>query len=68
VFYSPETGEVFSDDDVSIAESLRKKLDLDAYLDNDAISNLNLSVDDSLKEDRILVSSSTYATSTNGVE
>ncbi|MEN9881108.1 MAG: hypothetical protein RLZZ308_291 [Candidatus Parcubacteria bacterium] len=46
VFYSRETGEVFSDDDVLVAEALRKKLELDKVLDEDAISNLNLPVEE----------------------
>lgn len=43
-FYSEQTGEVFSDDDSSLSEALRRKFELDNLLDKDTISNLNLSV------------------------
>ncbi len=43
-FYSEQTGEVFSDDDSSLSETLRLRFGLDSVLDTDAISNLNLSV------------------------
>jgi hypothetical protein len=49
-FYSESTGEVFSDDNGSVTELLRQKLQLDAVLDNDQISNLNLRVDEAHEE------------------
>lgn len=42
-FYSPVTGEVFSDDDGTVAEEFRRRLDLDRVLDGEELSNLNLS-------------------------
>lgn len=43
-FYSPSTGEVFSDEDSKVVESLRAKMGLDSILDKDELSNLNLPV------------------------
>ncbi len=43
-FYSEQTGEVFSDDDGSLSEALRRKFELDSILDKDTISSLNLPV------------------------
>jgi hypothetical protein len=43
-FYSPATGEVFSDEDSRIVEALRQKMSLDTVLDKDALSNLSLPV------------------------
>lgn len=43
-FYSQATGEVFSDEDSRIVEALRMVMGLDAVLDKDALSNLNLPV------------------------
>jgi hypothetical protein len=40
-FFSPETGEVFSDDNLNIAQAFRKKLKLDTVLDVEELSNLN---------------------------
>lgn len=50
-FYSPETGEVFSDDDGEIAEVFRKKEGLDSVLNKEEISNLNLPVEAETEED-----------------
>ena len=44
-FFSEATGEVFSDDNGSIAEALRQKLKLDAVLSKEELSNLNLQVE-----------------------
>jgi hypothetical protein len=44
-FFSDETGEVFSDDNGSVIEMLRRKLKLDSVLDIETLSNLNLQVD-----------------------
>jgi hypothetical protein len=46
LFYSDTTGEVFSDENGAIAETLRNKLDLDAVLDKEELSNLNFHVDE----------------------
>ncbi len=46
LFYSQATGEVFSDENGAIAETLRQKLDLDAVLDKEELSNLNFHVDE----------------------
>ena len=43
-FYSEATGEVFSDEDSRIVEALRVVMGLDAMLDKDTLSNLNLPV------------------------
>lgn len=43
-FSSPDTGEVFSDEDSGIVETFRIKLGLDQVLDKEELSNLNLSV------------------------
>ncbi len=50
-FYSEETGEVFSDDDSSLSEAIRRKFELDSILDKDAISSLNLPVTASTTEE-----------------
>ncbi len=44
-FFSEATGEVFSDDNGSVAEALRQKLKLDTVLDKESLSNLNLQVE-----------------------
>lgn len=51
LFYSDATGEVFSDENGAIAETLRRKLDLDNVLDKEALSNLNFHVDDTVGTD-----------------
>ena len=43
-FYSPATGEVFSDEDSRIVEALRQKMGLDAVLNKETLSNLSLPV------------------------
>ncbi|MCF7843399.1 hypothetical protein K9M47_00700 [Candidatus Gracilibacteria bacterium] len=40
-FYSTETGEVFSDGDSDALDALRKKLNLDAFLSDEKLSELN---------------------------
>ncbi len=45
LFYSEATGEVFSDENGSVAEALRQKLKLDTLLNEEELSNLNLQVD-----------------------
>lgn len=47
-FFSKETGEVFSDDDNSLADSFRKKENLDTILGSDGVSDLNLFVDETI--------------------
>lgn len=44
-FFSEATGEVFSDDNGSVAEALRQKLKLDSVLSKEELSNLNLQVE-----------------------
>jgi hypothetical protein len=44
-FYSDVTGEVFSDEDSRLAEQLRHKVGLDAVLDKEELSGLNLPVE-----------------------
>lgn len=44
-FYSDATGEVFSDEDSRIVGVLRSKMGLDAVLDKEQLSNLNLPVE-----------------------
>ncbi len=46
-FYSESTGEVFSDENGSVAEALRQKLNLDSILNKEELSNLNLQVEES---------------------
>ncbi len=43
-FYSPATGEVFSDEDSRIVEDLRTEMNLDTLLTKDELSDLNLPV------------------------
>jgi hypothetical protein len=43
-FYSPETGEVFSDEDSGIVETLRSAKKLDVVLNKEELSKLNLPV------------------------
>jgi hypothetical protein len=43
-FFSPETGEVFSDEDSRSVETLRTKMGLDSVLDKEELSNLSLPV------------------------
>lgn len=45
-FFSKETGEVFSDDNGSIAEILRQKFKLDSLLNKEELSNLNFQVEE----------------------
>lgn len=45
-FFSEGTGEVFSDDNGSILELFRQKLQLDGVLDKEELSHLNLSVEE----------------------
>ena len=45
MFFSEATGEVFSDEDGSVAELLRQRLKLDSVLGKEELSNLNFHVD-----------------------
>lgn len=45
-FYSERTGEVFSDENGSVAEALRQKFNLDTVLNKEQLSNLNFSVEE----------------------
>lgn len=45
MFFSEQTGEVFSDENSSVAEALRQKFKLDNKLDKEELSNLNLQVE-----------------------
>lgn len=46
-FFSDATGEVFSDENGTVAEILRQKLKLDSVLDKEELSNLNFQVEES---------------------
>ncbi len=45
-FFSDATGEVFSDENGTVAEILRQKLKLDSVLDKEELSNLNFQVEE----------------------
>lgn len=49
-FFSEETGEVFSDENSIVVEAFRKKLKLDAVLNEDELDNLNLPVSQDVQE------------------
>ena len=50
-FYSDATGEVFSDENSQIVETLRRKIGLDQVLDKEEMSNLSLPVEEEIKND-----------------
>lgn len=45
-FFSPKTGEIFSDGNSEVLESFRQKFNLDNFLNKDELSNLNLVVEE----------------------
>ena len=47
-FFSDQTGEVFSDENGSVAEMLRQKFKLDSVLDKEELSSLNFQVEEAV--------------------